>query len=991
MPTSSLNIVRKGAGVLLEAPAWSLHLKAGAELRACRWDNHLTGRSIDLGQGPELQVELDTAARRLWIEGWRGKPSQVEDSPPNGETGFQQGYWRPELDDSAWQAAVMPSIFCYRQPHTWYWARTHLFLPEDCRGQDLTLVLGGLGLYDYRYTRVFINGQAVGTRRTAGGWHEPGRFHIGHGTAIHKHLRFGRDNVIALQLAGPICRTRKLDQFDRRKVYHLPWPWVHPGQYEQYVVVGTPTTPAVLRVREIRHVRRNGLPALAVTLRARRAGLEAESIYGADPSDPVLRRTVTLRNIGRCPVRVMDIHLGHYLTDTQVSEGYMGFPVYMDGQFFASLAHPAGWAIGQDGCVSLRQYAGTLLEPGQSFECMEAVLGVSQAGQAQQAFVSHLQGRMRRTVRGHDKPLAIFETFGGWNLQRPDLVLSENLPGSYCLDMVRRLEGFGRQTGMQFDIFSLEFWADPHGDLRQFNPANFPQGFHPLQRALKRAGIAPGMWITSSTGGWNIGRNPVVAGARAENPSYPTTPGECSSLCTATEPFHSMLVDGMVHQITGNGGRLVKIDGGHCVCYNVAHEHLPGLYSTQAIYDGTICLLRAMDRACPDAFLMLYWGHSSPWWLLHADTLCESGLHMEAASPSPWPTLHARDGVTVSLDQAQEYCGDVPPLGKDSLGIWLSDWHWNSNIGSHRWAEGMVMDLCRGSLLLQPWTDRTWLTPPDRRRFARFLELLRERPECFRNSHRILGSAWKQQPYGYCCTDGRRAFIAINNPTWNDARVQLRLDGSWGLAGQQAFDLYRHYPQPARLGEWSGNVPGMFLRPFQVVLLEAVPRGHRPSGSRRFPTEAVPEEFRQSSLEVALRVRKVDFGEFSRTAASKGHIPADKIPPSAGASRATYRLAGQLPPLCQEGTVVVSAELSRSGGVFPVTAVDCMSARAKMGGRARRLQTVLTGRCYPVPWQAWRMTVKPSAKPQPFELLVSSALPQDVHIQFAAHFVPDSV
>ena len=89
-----------------------------------------------------------------------------------------------------------------------------------------------------------------------------------------------------------------------------------------------------------------------------------------------------------------------------------GFPAYVEWQFFVGLAHPAGFATRQDSELSLRQLPGIKLAPGASFECMEAVYGVSREGQARQAFRDHVQSRMRRVLRGHDKPLAIFEPFG---------------------------------------------------------------------------------------------------------------------------------------------------------------------------------------------------------------------------------------------------------------------------------------------------------------------------------------------------------------------------------------------------------------------------------------------------------------------------------------------------------------------------------------------------------------------------------------------------
>ena len=77
----------------------------------------------------------------------------------------------------------------------------------------------------------------------------------------------------------------------------------------------------------------------------------------------------------------------------------------------------------------------------------------------------------------------------------------------------------------------------------------------------------------------------------------------------------------------------------------------------------------------------------------------------------------------------------------------------------------------------------------------------------------ILGNPWKSGPYGYCCSDGRRAFFCLNNCTWNDRVLSLQLNSAWGLPGGTGFqpvnehgqdgratstwDLYRWYPKPA--------------------------------------------------------------------------------------------------------------------------------------------------------------------------------------------------
>jgi hypothetical protein len=329
-------------------------------------------------------------------------------------------------------------------------------------------------------------------------------------------------------------------------------------------------------------------------------------------------------------------------------------------------------------------------------------------------------------------------------------------------------------------------------------------------------------------------------------------------MCRATEPIKSMYVEGFRHHIRQSGARLLKFDNLHSVCSNPNHEHLPGVYSTEPIQNAVIEFLHAMDAECPDVFLMLYWGYRSPWWLLHADTLFDSGIGIEAASPGDQPAPYVRDSITQKLDQSQWTANEsLPPLGKDSLGVWLSDWPWNSQVGKERWEGGFVMDICRGSLLAQPWSDTPWLSPPERKRMAEFIALLRAQPGCFGNARFILGNPWKNEPYGYCCTDGKRAFLALHNGCWKDSVLRLELNSLWGLANSSAWDLYRWYPDPARLTgrqESFDKTALIALRPFEIVLLEAVPHGQAPSLDRRFAPRPIPTELAEASrsLDVAV-------------------------------------------------------------------------------------------------------------------------------------------
>ena len=575
--------------------------------------------------------------------------------------------------------------------------------------------------------------------------------------------------------------------------------------------------------------------------------LAATLVYQIDPHFAVLRKFVELSNTGQGPLRVLNVVLGRYTVKAKGEGGERGFPLYLGDEYFVSLAHPAGFVRLENGQVVLRQYPGARLAPGGKFPCMEAVYGVARSGEARASFVSYARSRMRRVLRGHDKPYAVLEAFGG----QP---IGDNAQGekyfweteTFLLEHLNEVAQSQREGGPQFDFYSVDFWHDTAGDLTTFHRTNFPGGFRKVRDEILRLGMHPGLWIDS--GGlpqWTIGANPAIRGCFTKGEGQ----GE---ICRGCELINSMYTKAFIYHLRENKVRLLKFDnlGPDCkspCCDNPAHGHLPGpLYSVEAIHSGIIDFLRALDAECPDVFVILYWGYRSPWWLQYADMYFESGAHIEAASNAESPAPYARDSVSQRLDQAQWLITDTPWLGKDSLGIWLSDWPWNSCIGKTHWQEGFIMDLCRGSLLAQIWTDTDWLTPPERRQLGDLVALLKANPDCFGNSRFILGNPWKSEPYGYCCSNGRRAFVAIHNACLKDGLVTLKLGSAWGLPKTDRWDVYRWYPEPAKLrenGRAAGGEVQIVLRPYSVVLLEAVPAGQPPSLGRTFEEMAIPTRF----------------------------------------------------------------------------------------------------------------------------------------------------
>ena len=812
-------------------------------------------------------------------------------------------------------------------------------------------------------------------RRTTGRWHEPLTIDLGADSSAHNSVHYGEDNLIAVQLSEFVTRTVRLDELDPTHCQRIPsnldWPFI-PVQFEQYLTVGQ--KPRKIEWEPARMVsQKSGSDGEAVfELKSGAASLSAVLTYRWNAREPILRKFVEIANHGASNLRILNVSLGDYKTGVAVTDGEQGFPVYVGLQFFLSLAHPSGWAMGQEGTVRLRQHPAATLLPGGKFQCMEVVYGVAQDGEARTIFLTHLQERMRRVERGHDKPYAIFDPFGGQPRANNNAEGDMNESEEYLLDNISKLSQGQRESGCHFDYYSLEFWVDYHGDLTRADPQRFPQGLGRIASELKKLNTALGLWIDSSWQLWSVGGNPAIQPDYTSALQY--TSGQedgtygafWEGLCRASEPIKSMYSEAFRYHIRENGVRLLKFDNFRALCYNPSHDHLPGVYSTEAIANAVIQFLHDLDRESHEVFLMLYWGYRSPWWLLHADTLFESGLFMEASYPSSASALHIRDSVTVGLDQAQWYCADTPRLGKDSLGVWLSDWGWNSSTGSERWQEGFVMDMCRGSLLAQPWTDDSWLTPPQRLQMAEFIALLKERPDCFGNSQFIVGNAWKNEPYGYACSNGKRSFIALNNCTWKDASVSLDLNAPWGLPGTVACDLYRWYPDPAQLareGSASSKHAVLALRPFEVILLEAVPAGQAPSLHRRFSSEQIPGASPESSRELAVETVNTPTG---------------------------LEIKGRLPHCVTAATLAIEVRMTQGALAFRTGEVgSAFDMRGQLAGKVVDCRPVigkkLSGQAS---WQVWRLPLESSPEERTFEFFLTNRLGKNIELAVSVHFLP---
>ncbi len=720
--------------------------------------------------------------------------------------------------------------------------------------------------------------------------------------------------------------------------------------------------------------------------------------YRVDPNLPVLQKFVTITNNSHAEWnRLLNVRLGTYCTDAQLSGGeekvypasfrrraeafggLQGFPVYVENEFFVCLAHPAGWNTQKPGEISLRHFPGKRLAPQGQYECMEVVYGVSPAGGARNAFTTYVRSRMRRTVRGHNIPYAIFEPFGG------RLEESFEETEEFVLDMVRKVANGQNNSACKFDLFSLEFWVDYFGNLEKSDPSRFPNDLYRIKEELEKLQVGLGLWIDSSICAWSVGGNPATYASLVQK-KYRKGFGR-SYFCRATEPIRSMYTQAFIHHIRENGARLLKFDNLTTQCNNSKHEHLPGIYSTEAIINGVIECYRALDAANPDVFIMLYWGYRSPWWLLYGDVMFETGVQMEAASPGHMSAPFIRDGVTRKLDQGHKYAQDVPWLGTDSLGVWLSHWGgWNSGIGPERWQEGFIMDICRGNALAQIWSDPQWLTPAERRQVGEFIRLMKSYPLCFTSSRLILGDPWEYEPYGYCCTDGQRAILAINNSTWEDRVVTLELNSGWGLPDSKTWNLYCWYPKKSRLtndGNAFNSQISLALRAFEVILLEAVPYDEPSERRQDFAPQPIKTSFNESSQPVEIAIVRHSARNWAFRQLWRILFKSDKH-----YSAENWTIKGEIPAIARGGFLVVVVELSQAARPVELPNLGrFFKAEGQINGHPVKLIPVLGSRGYPSAWQAWRYEFEANLSEQPFEIQIGCSLWKNTKSHFSSHIL----
>jgi hypothetical protein len=601
---------------------------------------------------------------------------------------------------------------------------------------------------------------------------------------------------------------------------------------DQFVCVGEPY--AVVRdfeVVERRVWERNSAEHFEFQLSSRsHPALSASIVYSGD--ERLLRKAVSLRNSGDEEVVILDVMVEDLRTDGALSRGGRGQPV-LDEEHFFGLEHPAGVNRGGDGRVTVHQLAGRWLAPAETLDCETAVIGLAKHGHsAVEAFREYILALRQRP----SQRLRVYSPLGWFDFTNPADPLPE-LTEQLVDENLDLLEAL-REDGVAFDIYMLDDWWEPT-DLASFRHRTFPSGGAHVEAHVAAAGASMGLWWGTTRSVWTCGEatgiEASVAGGSGLSPERQTIDGAAvewswdeewgalftreQRLCLAAEPYRTMYHEALVGYVERSGVGLIKCDTCTFHCTSSTHDHLPGKYSVEAMHNAVIAMIEAARASRPELFFVLYWTFRSPWWLRYADTMFDKGLKMELASPSTTPAPIYRQSINLHLDQAAHYARLLPLPLQDSLGLWWGNVALTNRFGKEEWRDAFLLDIARGSALMQCWGDIESLDAGERGFLANVLQWAHEQGSAFLTTTSVGGDPHAAEPYGYAQRTSEGAIVTLYNPSL-ECRVGRVADLE--SLGSPSHELVELYPFPGRVAEPVQAESTIDLLPFEVRCLEFV-------------------------------------------------------------------------------------------------------------------------------------------------------------------------
>ena len=500
-------------------------------------------------------------------------------------------------------------------------------------------------------------------------------------------------------------------------------------------------------------------------------------------------------------VQLIDLQLqGAY-----VSGSVAGSPI-VAGDLFVGFEHP----ISKSKVTGIRATAwmdrDLPLRQGQSVT-YSSVIGVARAGQMRRDFLSYLERE-----RAH--PYRTFLHYNSWY----DLGYFTPYNEADALD---RVNAFGHELtqkrGVILDSFLFDDGWDNHKSLWKFNEG-FPNGFAAVKDAAEKYDAELGVWM-SPWGGYSKPHDERMEFGKAAG--YEII---ADGYALSGPKYYVAFRDVAMEMVRKYGANQFKLDGTGNV-----NSVFPGS-SFDSDFSAAIQLIGELREAKPDIFINLTTGTwPSPFWLMHADSICRGGDDDSTAGVGPyrerWITY--RDAQTY---QSIVQGGPLYPLNSLMLhGLILAKDHkeLNKDPGSD-FRNEIRSYFGTGTQLQEMYITPSLLTQQNWDDLAEAASWSRKNADVLKDTHWIGGDPEWLEVYGWASWTPRKGVLVLRNPSSKAQSIRVKLGDAFELPPEatQVFTAKSPWKddagRPAILLH-AQEVHEFHLSPFEVLTLDFLP------------------------------------------------------------------------------------------------------------------------------------------------------------------------